>query len=362
MNKFIRYYLVPGAIFQSSIIAGGYGTGREVMEYISRYGAWGGVVACLVAGLVFTVVLSLTWELARITKTYDYHSFTKVLLGRAWISYEALFICTLFLVQAVLAAAAGKILSDILPVDPWVGIILMLVVIVILNYFGRAVVVACMGITSVLVTVVLLVYCALAINHQPETMAVLFSVADYEGTEAMFSGAKFAMYNCLSIPVILYAVAGQESRRQTFFAGLFGGIFAMIPAVLLHLSFVGNISDLLNYDLPTYWMFKQFDMQWVTTIYLLVLFATVAQSGVGVLQGLNERIDNSLTKVRGRGLSKASHALIAAAVVLISGLFAQLGVVALIGQGYQFIAFGLFVVYLLPLLTLGLSRIIAAKE
>ena len=363
MNKFIRYYLVPGAIFQSSIIAGGYGTGREVMEYITRYGAWGGIVACLIAALVFTVVLSLTWELARLSKTYDYHSFTKVLLGPAWISYEALFITTLFLVQAVIAAAAGKVVSDLFSVGPWVGIVLMLSVIVTLNYFGRALVVACMGITSIMVTLVLVLFCVLAIAQQPEAMASLFSVSDNSTIdEAMSSGAKFAMYNCLSVPVILYAVSGQESRRQTVFAGLFGGVFAVIPAVLLHLSFLANLPDLLDYALPTYWMLKLIDMQWVTTVYLLVLFATVAQSGVGVLQGLNERIDNSLSKLRGKGLSKLSHASIAAGVVLVSGLFAQVGVVALIAHGYRYIAIGLFAVYLLPLLTVGLYRILTTKE
>ena len=32
MNKFVRIYLLPGAMLQSVIIAGGYGTGREVSE------------------------------------------------------------------------------------------------------------------------------------------------------------------------------------------------------------------------------------------------------------------------------------------------------------------------------------------
>jgi len=361
MNNFIRYYIVPGAVIQSSVVAGGYGTGREVMEFVTRHGAWGGIVASLTAGLVFAIVIALTWELARLSRTYDYHNFTKVLLGPAWISYEMLFIASMFVVQAVIAAAAGKVLSDLLPVEPWVGVILMLVVIVVLNYFGRAVVVACMGVTAILVTLVLILFTVLAVAQQPETIANMFAASDPVGVSAMASGATFAMYNCLAIPVLLYVVIGQENRRQSFVSGLLAGLFAVIPAFLLHFAFLGNGGDLMEYPLPTYWMLKLIDIQWVTAVYLIVLFATVVQSGVGVLHGLNERVDATLVKIRGKGLSKISHAMIAGGVIAASGLLAQIGVVDLIKTGYSFIAFGLFAVYLAPLITVGAYRVFVSK-
>ena len=40
MNRFIRIYLLPGAVLQSVVIAGGYGTGREVVEYFTAQGLY----------------------------------------------------------------------------------------------------------------------------------------------------------------------------------------------------------------------------------------------------------------------------------------------------------------------------------
>ena len=41
MPRWVRVYLVPGAVFQSVMIGGGYGTGRELVEYFVRYGVGG---------------------------------------------------------------------------------------------------------------------------------------------------------------------------------------------------------------------------------------------------------------------------------------------------------------------------------
>ena len=54
MNTFIRTYIVPAAVFQSVIIGGGYGTGREVVEFITVHGPVGGLWACFATTLVFS--------------------------------------------------------------------------------------------------------------------------------------------------------------------------------------------------------------------------------------------------------------------------------------------------------------------
>ena len=39
-----KKYLLPGFIAQSVLIAGGYGTGRELVEYFVQYGPTGGLM------------------------------------------------------------------------------------------------------------------------------------------------------------------------------------------------------------------------------------------------------------------------------------------------------------------------------
>lgn len=58
-----KKYFVPGIIFQSVVIAGGYGTGRELVEFFLNFGVVGGFIAMVVIStLVWSVVCAATFE------------------------------------------------------------------------------------------------------------------------------------------------------------------------------------------------------------------------------------------------------------------------------------------------------------
>ena len=43
-SNWFQIYLVPGIVFQSMVIAGGYGTGRELVEYFLQFGPKAGLL------------------------------------------------------------------------------------------------------------------------------------------------------------------------------------------------------------------------------------------------------------------------------------------------------------------------------
>ncbi len=54
--QWFKRILLPGLVFQSVVIAGGYGTGREIAEFFLTHGPLGGLLAML---LVSTVIWSV---------------------------------------------------------------------------------------------------------------------------------------------------------------------------------------------------------------------------------------------------------------------------------------------------------------
>jgi len=56
---------VPGAVFQSVMVGGGYGTGREIVEYFTSYGFLGGLLGLSIAIACMATILALTFEFAR---------------------------------------------------------------------------------------------------------------------------------------------------------------------------------------------------------------------------------------------------------------------------------------------------------
>ncbi|HET6563909.1 MAG TPA: hypothetical protein VFG52_00740, partial [Xanthomonadales bacterium] len=120
-SRFFRTVLMPAAIFQAVLVGPGYGSGREVIEFVSRYGALGGFLTVMVAALVFAFVLIVTYEIARLFRTFDYRSFFMVLLGRYWFLYEIILAAMLVLVLAVSTSAGARVLTDTFGIPHWIG-------------------------------------------------------------------------------------------------------------------------------------------------------------------------------------------------------------------------------------------------
>ena len=73
-----RRLLLPGLVFQSVVIAGGYGTGRELAEFFLGYGPRLGLLSMvLISTTIWSLVCALSFEFARKVGARDYRAFFK---------------------------------------------------------------------------------------------------------------------------------------------------------------------------------------------------------------------------------------------------------------------------------------------
>lgn len=353
----IARVVVPAAVFQSVIVGGAYGTGREVAEYVSRHGPWGGLGAILISGCGFAVILALSLEFARRFRAFEYRTFLKALLGPWWVTYEVLFVALLVIVLAVTGAAAGRVLEDAFGVPRLFGTGLMLVCIVATTWFGRRLVELTLTVGAVLVTSVIFGLCVAVLAEDGATVAAAFD-AD-TGTGAWVrSGLVFLLYNSALAPVLVYVAAPLRSWRESLSAGALAGLAGVLPALLLHLAFMRDQATLVAAELPVFRLIESFDAKGFALVYVCVLFVTIVQTGVGVLHGVNERIEAAWRERLDSTMPARLRGFIAGSAVLTSLLLAELGLVRLIAQGYGTLAWGFLAVFTLPLLTRGALRIL----
>ena len=102
-------------------------------------------------------------------------------------------------------------------------------------------------------------------------------------------------------------------------------------------------------------------MTGLLVVYSVMLFGTFIETGAGMLQGINERIDAYLSEKRGRGLTRIAHAALAVSAILVSAVLSLWGITNLIAEGYGTMAWGFLIVYVIPLVTRGLFRIAESK-
>ncbi len=136
-NNFFKKYLLPGFIFQSVIIGGGYGTGREIVEFFLSHGPVAGILGMLlVTTTVWAIFLAVIFEFSRRFNAYNYKDFFKRLLGKYWFIFEIIFLIYILLVLAVLSSASGVILHDDFGLPYIFGVVIMLLLVGFFTYKG----------------------------------------------------------------------------------------------------------------------------------------------------------------------------------------------------------------------------------
>ena len=359
MKRWIQVYLLPGAVLQSVMVGGGYGTGREVVEFFTRFGMWGGLAGIAVATTCVAVVFALSLEIARAHRAYDYRSFFIVLLGPFWVLYELLLVALVMLVLAVIGAAAGGVVEEELGIARETGVAIVLVAVVVLTVFGRDLVTRLLAWWSLALYAVFLSYLAAVAVTRGDALAA--SLATVELGEGWFvASLQYVFYNVTAVPVILFAARAIETRGEAFAAGGIGALVAVVPALLLHLSFGAAWPEIVGAELPVYQMLGTLGIGVLTVAYLVVLFGTFIETGVGDIQGFLERLQAWWDERTGGEIPPAVRAVIAAVTMMLAGALSALGVVELIASGYGTLSWGFLAVYVLPLLTIGVWRIARA--
>ena len=356
-SRIFRAYIVPSAVYQSVAIAGGYGTGREIVEYFTRHGAYGGLVGLATVTVLLAVITGVTFEFARQFGARDYRTFFKRLIGPFWILFEVVYITLFLLVLAIIASAAGAMLAESFGISQRIGLLAMLGTIAVLTFYGRELIARVMVFWTAVLYLVFVTFFALALSTNAEQIQSQFAVASLE-SGWFVSALKFALYSSAIAVVALFATSGIKTRTEAFGAGALCAIVSMVPALLFHVSFVGELPQILDQQVPVFWMIGTLGMPMFTYIYSLVLFGTFIETGAGFIQTVNERLDQWSFERRNKALPRWLHSGVAVGGLLGSAALAQLGIIALVAKGYGTIAWTFLIIYIIPIMTIGIYKIV----
>jgi uncharacterized membrane protein YkvI len=324
----------------------------------------GGIAAVLTMGLGMGLVLAMTFDFAHTFGLRDYRSFFRRLISHGWVIYEVVLILGLILLLAVIGSAAGEIVVDSFGWPASAGAGLMLLTVIALAYCGRTWVEWTLTFWGLMMSALLIAYAVLSFMLHGDAIVNTFSDTMIQlpgdwGWAA--SGLQYALYSVFIAPVLLYSTEHIVSRRQAWGAGLIAGLMGALPAVVYHITFMADYPAVLKEVLPTYWMIQQLGISMLLPIYVVVLFGTIAQTGVGVLHGINERLDAWWYSRHRRSLTPAARGAVASVSVIASLLLANFGIITLVAKGYGSVAWVSLGIYVVPLITVGLWMVCRHK-
>jgi len=360
-SSFFKKYLLPGFVFQSVTIAGGYGTGRELVEYFLKYGPLGGLLGMfLITTLMWSVILAVSFEFSRKFKAYDYRTFFKKLLGPFWFLFEIIYAVQIFLVLAVIGSAAGIILRDNFGVPYMVGVFIMLAAVGFLTFKGKSLIENFLSLWSIILYLVYAVFFVVALLKFGPMIQKNFASGMILPKWAL-GGFKYALYNLGTVPAVLFCLNHIESRKEAVTAGILGGFIGIIPGALFFVSVVGYYPGVLPEEIPAVFLLQKADVPLLLIIFQLVLFGTLIETGTGFIHSVNERIQSTL-RAKGKELLRWQRPIVALIMLLIALGISTFGLINLIAKGYGTAAWGFLIAYIIPLLTIGIYKLIKSRS
>jgi len=357
-SSWFQRFLLPGFAMKAVIIGGGYATGRELAEYFLPAGPWGGLAGMVLAMLLWSVIAAATFAYARMVGALDYRAFFADLLGPAWIAFEGAYILFVVLILAVFGASAGAIGAAMFGWPVFAGTLALALAILATVTLGNAAVEGVFKYVSFLLYAVYAIFLALSLWRFGDR------IADGFATPALWSGwasggLTYASYNIIGAVVILPVLRHLTSTRDAVVAGLVAGPLAMLPAILFFTCMIAFYPGIGAETLPSDFLLRQLDVPVFHWAFQMMIFAALLESGAGAVHAINERVAGVVRRRRGVALGAGARAAIAGALLLICMFVAdRVGLIALIASGYRLLAYLFLAVFVLPLLTIGLARLL----
>ena len=354
-SVFKRYFL-PGFIYQSVVIGGGYGTGRELAEFFLSHGPLGGLLAMAISTVIWSAVSAASFELARMSRSYDYRRFFQHLLGRGWFLYELCYFGQLAIVLAVIAAAAGTILQKTFQLPYALGVIGMMVAVGVLVFRGSSVIERTLAGWSFVLYGVYVVFFLWCFTRFGSDIVASFNTTNL-GFGWIVGGVKYAAYNLAIIPAILFTVRHASTRQEAVGAGILAGPIAMFPAFLFYLAMTGQYPDIAAAAVPADVLLDILGSRTFQLTFYVMLFGTLIETATGMVHAINERVAARFRE-QGREFPRYGRPTIALIWLTGGAAIAGVGLVNLIAKGYGTLSWFFLAVFVIPVLTRGVAMIV----
>ncbi len=358
-QSFFNRYLLPGLVFQSAMVGGGYATGRELVEFFLILGPVNSLVAMLVATLSISVVASVAFEFARNFSLYDYKSFFGKLLGPGWLVFEIAYIALILLVLSVLGAAAGEMVHSSLGVAEYWGILLLMGSVALFVFLGSSTIEKFLTYWSFLLygAYALLIVWTISTFGNEISQNISNDDAAIKPFTVFKQGWTYAGYNLVILTAVLFAVRHMSSRADAVISGVLCGPLSMIPAFLLLLSMIPHYPTIVDEVLPITYLLEKLNSAWFNVVLQLIILGTFIETGTALLHSINERVAETFLE-RKQSMPQLMRPVISTIALFVAIYLAnKFGVIDLIGRGYAYSTYLFLAIFVVPLLSRGIYLI-----
>jgi uncharacterized membrane protein YkvI len=285
--------LQVGLTFIGTVVGAGFASGREVLQFFTRFGHWGALTIAL-STLLFVWLGAKMMQIAADMKAKSYEDMNKRLFGErlgVWVSYGMLVI--LLGVNAVMLAGAGSIFAENLHLSYQSGLLVTMAACFLLLRKGLG---AIMTINTIVVPVMLLFMALLLVEtlQGPGAGNGLTLPTDSSPWAAWMSPFLYTAFNLSMSQAVLVPLGAEIGNPRTLRRGAWiGGVGIGLMLFAGHLTLSAHMPGIRQFDIPMGGVARDLGpwMHWIFVFLIFMeIFTTLVADIYGLTLQLHERI------------------------------------------------------------------------
>ncbi|KYD35172.1 hypothetical protein B4114_0803 [Geobacillus stearothermophilus] len=271
------------AVYVGTVIGAGFATGREIMEFFTRYGT-AGTVGIIISGCLFIWGGARLMVMARRIGAASYDELNRYLFGRMLSPFVTLVMTAMIAgVTAVMIAGAGAVFEEQIGWPRQAGVTLTLGLALLVMLFDRK---GLFGVNVFVVPMMMILSVAVWIKMMMagDLCRPDIAASDYS-LKAMLSPFSYAAFNLAMAQAVLVPVAREAASERAVRRGAMLGGGILTGLLLLNHIVLLSFPQKDGYDIPMAEVVRAF-FAMLYWLYVVVIYGEIFTSVIGGLFGL----------------------------------------------------------------------------
>ncbi|CAM3683463.1 hypothetical protein [Mesobacillus zeae] len=277
------------AVYIGTVVGAGFATGREIVEFFSRFGLYG-LGGILIAGYLLIFLGSQLLRVAAFIGASSYEQFNEYLFGKLFGRLINLLMFLMLIgVGAVMLSGAGAVFEEQLGMSKHTGVFITLLLTAAVMAVGMKGLFA----VNVFVVPMMIIFSFILLYFSMQLPNVLSNVAKMSESakwwEVIFSPVSYTAFNLSLAQAVLVPVAAEIKNDRTLkWGGILGGLGLTVILLSSHLTLV-MLPEIEAYEIPMAVIMKDLapGLYWV---FLVIIYGEIFTSIIGNMFGLDRQI------------------------------------------------------------------------
>jgi uncharacterized membrane protein YkvI len=281
------------AVYVGTVVGAGFATGKEIVEFFSRFGFFG-LISILMSGYLFIALGSKLMRMAAHIDAQSYQEFNEYLFGK-WPS-RVINVFMLFMllgVSAVMLSGAGAVFEEQLGLPKAVGVFLTIFLSFLVMLVGtKGLFAVNTFVVPVMITfsIILMLY-SVQMPHFIDQL--LFVPHAEDGWKSVIAPFSYVALNLGLSQAVLVPIATEVKDDWTIkWGGILGGSALTLILIANHFTLI-MLPNLQMYNIPMAIVMKNL-APFFYGIFVLVIYGEIFTSVIGNVFGLDRQLKQYL--------------------------------------------------------------------